>query len=80
MYPFYQNRKGKSKPGVSTKSEAVRVASQVEIELSNGIIEDKNITLGEYFEKQYKIHRASPMTPGTLKHYETATATILKYF
>ena len=64
--------KQKSKYGFRTKSEAVQSASQAEIELSNGIVEDKNITLAEYFEKWYKIHRAPSVTAGTLKHYETA--------
>lgn len=66
--------------GLGTKSEAVQSASQAEIELSNGIVEDKDITLAEYFEKWYKVHRAPSVSTGTLKHYETATAAIVKYF
>ena len=66
--------------GFRTKSEAVRSASQAEIELSNGIVEDKNFTLAEYFEKWYKIHRAPSVTAGTLKQYETSTAAIVKSF
>ena len=72
--------KQKSKSGFRTKSEAVQSASQAEIELSNGIVEDKDITLDEYFEKWYKVHRAPSVSTGTLKHYETATAAIVKYF
>ncbi|HFH9834860.1 TPA: site-specific integrase [Streptococcus suis] len=72
--------KQKSKSGFRTKSEAVHSASQAEIELSNGIVEDKDITLAEYFEKWYKIHRAPSVTAGTLKQYETSTAAIIKYF
>lgn len=72
--------KQKSKSGFRTKSEAVQSASQAEIELSNGIVEDKDITIAEYFEKWYKIHRSPSVTTGTLKHYETATAAIIKYF
>ena len=68
--------KQKSKSGFRT----VQSASQAEIELSNGIVEDKNITLAEYFEKWYKIHRAPSVSDGTLKHYETAAAAIAKYF
>lgn len=70
----------KGKSGYRTKSEAVQAASQAEIELSEGIVEDKSITLAEYFEKWYKIHRAPSVSIGTLKHYETATSAIIQYF
>lgn len=72
--------KQKSKSGYRTKAEAVQAASQAEIELSEGVIEDKSITLAEYFEKWYKIHRAPAISVGTIKHYETATSAIIKYF
>lgn len=72
--------KQKSKSGYRTKAEAVQAASQAEMELSDGIVEDKQITFAAYFEKWYKIHRAPSISAGTLKHYGTATATITKYF
>lgn len=72
--------KQKSRSGYRTKAEAVQAASQAELDLADGIVEDKNVTLAEYFEKWYKIHRAPSVSAGTLKHYETATAAIVKYF
>lgn len=72
--------KQKSKSGYRTKAEAIQAASLAEIDLSNGFEENRDITLAEYFEKWYKIHRAPSIATGTLKHYETATSAIVKYF
>ncbi|GAA0057913.1 site-specific integrase [Streptococcus canis] len=72
--------KQKSKSGYRTKAEAIQAASQAEIELSEGIVADKEVTLVEYFEKWYKIHRAPSIKAGTLRHYAVTAAAIEKYF
>lgn len=72
--------KQKSKSGFRTKSEAAQSASQSEIELSDGVVEDKDITLSDYFKKWYTIHKEPSISIGTLKHYQTALASIDKYF
>lgn len=72
--------KQKSKGGFRTKTEATHAAHQAELEIAEGITVDKEITLANYFETWYKIHRAPSVSTGTLKHYETATSAIVKYF
>lgn len=70
----------KSKGGFRTKSEATHAANQAELEIVEGITADKEVTLADYFKSWYTIHRAPSITAGTIKHYETATTAIAKYF
>lgn len=72
--------KQKSKSGFRTKSEAVQAASQAEIELSNGIVEDKDITLAEYFEKWMKVHKKPHVDPETYRKYEFNLKIIKEYY
>ncbi|WP_024377496.1 tyrosine-type recombinase/integrase [Streptococcus suis] len=72
--------KQKSKSGYRTKTEAVQAASQAEIELSNGVAEDKNITLAEYFEKWMLIHKKPHVGPETFGKYEYTLKLITRYF
>ncbi len=72
--------KQKSKSGYRTKAEAVQAASQVKIELSNGIVEDKNITLAEYFEKWMLVHKKPHVGPETFGKYEYTLKLITIYF
>ncbi|MFH6626336.1 tyrosine-type recombinase/integrase [Streptococcus suis] len=72
--------KQKSKSGFRTKSDAVQAASQAEIELSNGIVEDKNITLAEYFEKWMEIHKKPHVDPETYRKYEFNLKIIKEYY
>lgn len=77
---IYGEYKQKSKGGFKTKAEAVRAANQVEGDLFDGFKVDKNITLAEYFEDWYKIHKAPSITTGTLKHYQSAASAVKEYF
>ncbi|HEL9635089.1 TPA: site-specific integrase [Streptococcus suis] len=72
--------KQKSKSGFRTKSDAVQAASQAEIELSNGIVEDKDITLAEYFEKWMEIHKKPHIDPETYRKYEFNLKIIKEYY
>ncbi|WFA75710.1 Arm DNA-binding domain-containing protein [Streptococcus suis] len=72
--------KQKSKSGYRTKAEAVQAASQAEIELSNGVVEDKNITLVEYFEKWMEVHKKPHVGPETFGKYEYTLKLITRYF
>ncbi|WP_024411066.1 tyrosine-type recombinase/integrase [Streptococcus suis] len=72
--------KQKSKSGYRTKSEAVQAASQAEIELASGIMEDKSITLAEYFEKWMEIHKKPHIDPETYRKYEFNLKIIKDYY
>lgn len=72
--------KQKSKSGYRTKSEAVYAASQAEIELSNGIVKDRNVTLAEYFKEWATIHKQPHVTATTFEKYQFTYNVIKKYF
>ncbi|MGT2969070.1 tyrosine-type recombinase/integrase [Streptococcus azizii] len=70
----------KSKSGYRTKAEAVHAASQAELDLANGIIEDKNITLAEYFKKWMEVHKKPHVGAETYAKYEYTLSLIERYF
>lgn len=72
--------KQKSKSGFRTKSEAVRAASEAELNLEKYTHIDKDITFADYFFKWYTIHRIQNVRIGTIKNYEAAHLVIQKYF
>lgn len=72
--------KQKSKSGYRTKAEAVQAASKAEIELSNGIVEDRNITLAAYFKDWAAIHKEPHVTATTFEKYQFTHKVIKDYF
>ncbi|HFI0131046.1 TPA: tyrosine-type recombinase/integrase [Streptococcus suis] len=68
------------KGGFKTKAEAVIAASQAQIDLSNNVIIDKNITLADYFERWATVHKKPHVDPVTFEKYEFTHKKILEYF
>ncbi|WP_164669986.1 tyrosine-type recombinase/integrase [Virgibacillus doumboii] len=75
---------GKSKPirkgGFRTKHEARVAASEIEVQLSKGILPHlKPAPIDEYFEKWVKLYKSN-LCGTTLKHYEYTLKAIKDYF
>ena len=62
--------KEKSKRGFRTKKEAEIAASEIEKELVNGIIVDKEQTLADYYSSWSEVHKKPNVSSVTWKKYE----------
>lgn len=68
------------KGGFRNKTAAKAAAAQAEVDLSKGIVEDKNITLANYFENWALIHKKSQVDPTTFEKYTFTLKVIKEYY
>ncbi|EIP8443274.1 Arm DNA-binding domain-containing protein, partial [Enterococcus faecalis] len=69
-----------SKGGFRTKNEAITEAQELEVLYRKGIVEDKNITLEEYYDKWINLYKKQAITPRSYQKYKDTLSAIKKYF
>lgn len=69
-----------SKSCFKTKAEAVNAAAIAQKELSEGVQEDKNITLADYFKEWMEIYKKPDVDPETYSKYKFTHKVIKEYF
>ena len=72
--------KQKTKSGYRTKGDAQRAAAQAELDLLDNVIEDKQITLADYFQQWAVIHKKPHVSKGTFVKYDMVHQMIIEFY